>query len=77
MPPQPPLHDLGRILLTVGLVLVVAGVILLLAGKLSGWGKVPGDLVFQRGRWTVFVPIGTMVLLSVLLTVLLNLFFRR
>jgi hypothetical protein len=77
MTSPPPIQELGRILLTVGLLLAVAGIVLLVVGKLTGGGKVPGDLVFQRGRWTVFVPIGTMVLLSVLLTVLVNLFFRR
>jgi hypothetical protein len=72
-----PFQELGRILLLVGILLAVAGAVLLLAGKVTGIGRLPGDLVLQRGRWTVFLPVGTMVVLSILLTILLNLLFRR
>ena len=72
-----PFRAMGQILLTVGLLLAVVGGVLLLLGKFPELGKLPGDLVFQRGRWTVFLPLGTMIVLSLLLTVLLNLFFRR
>ncbi len=72
-----PFRDIGKILLAVGLLFAVAGGVLILADKLPGLGKLPGDLVFQRGRWTVFLPVGTMIVLSLLLTLLLNLLFHR
>jgi hypothetical protein len=58
------------------LVLLLLGGIFLLLSRL-GIDRLPGDLVFQRGNLTVYVPIGLMILVSVILTILLNLFSRR
>ena len=66
----------GRVLLIVAVVIAVVGGVMLLVGRL-GWPKVPGDLSFGRGNVRVFVPLGTSILLSIVLTVLLNLFLRR
>lgn len=66
-------EEIGRILLVFGVVLVAAGGLLLLAGKF-GIGRLPGDLMWEGENWTVYVPLGWMVVLSVVLTVLLNLF---
>ena len=68
--------SLGRILLVVAAVVAVLGVVLLLAGK-GSIPRLPGDLSFGRGRVRVFVPLGTSILLSIVLTLVLNLFFRR
>lgn len=68
--------QLGRILLVVGLVVAAAGAILLVAGRL-GIGRLPGDIVWEGEGWKVYVPLGWMVLLSVVLTLVLNLFSRR
>ena len=65
-------QQLGRFLLIAGLVVAAAGAVLLLAGKI-GLGRLPGDIVWEGESWTVYVPLGWMVLLSVVLTVLLNL----
>lgn len=69
-------EQVGRLLLAAGLVLVVLGGLVMLAGKL-GIGRLPGDLLWQGEDWSVYVPLGWMVVLSVVLTVLLNLFLRR
>lgn len=66
-------EEIGRILLVFGAVLVAAGGLLLLAGKF-GIGRLPGDLMWEGENWTVYVPLGWMVVLSVVFTVLLNLF---
>lgn len=65
-------EQLGRFLLIAGLVVAGAGILLLAAGKL-GIGRLPGDLVWEGEGWTVYVPLGWMVLISVVLTLLLNL----
>ena len=67
---------LGRILIGVAIVLLVLGALFLLLGRF-GIDRLPGDLVFRRGNATVYFPIGLMILLSVVGTILLNLFFRR
>ena len=58
------------------IVLLVLGGLFLVLGRL-GLDRLPGDLVFRRGNATVYFPIGLMILLSVVGTILLNLFFRR
>ena len=72
--------ELGRLLLVVGAVLLVAGGLLLLGGRLHlPLGRLPGDLHW-RGRHTeVWFPLGTSILLSVVLTLVLALIshFRR
>ena len=57
-------------------VLLALGAIFLLLGRL-GLDRLPGDLVFRRGGLTVYFPIGLMILLSVVGTILLNVFLRR
>ncbi len=58
------------------LVLLVLGVLFLLLGRL-GIDRLPGDFVFRRGNLTVYLPIGVMILVSIVGTILLNLFLRR
>ena len=67
---------MGKFLVLVGLLLVILGVVLTLVEHLP-LGHLPGDIVIRRGNWTVYVPIATSLLLSVVLTLILNLLFRR
>jgi len=73
--------DLGKILVGFGVVMLLLGVILLLAGSLSGkvpWlGRLPGDIYIQRGGWSVYIPLGTSLLISIALTLILAVFGRR
>ena len=55
---------------------LVLGVLFLLLGRL-GIDRLPGDFVFRRGNLTVYLPIGVMILVSIVGTILLNLFLRR
>ena len=58
------------------IVLIVLGGLFLLLGRL-GIDRMPGDLVFRRGNATFYFPIGLMILLSVVGTIVLNIVFRR
>lgn len=72
--------DLGRLLLIVGGVVVLLWLALLLVERVPFLGRLPGDITFSRGNTTIFLPITSCVLASVVLTVLLNvlvLLFRR
>jgi hypothetical protein len=68
--------DIGRFLIYVGLLLVVVGVVLLLAPKIPWLGKLPGDIVIKRDHFTFYFPLGTCILISVILSLLMY-FFRR
>ena len=70
------LEGLGRLLVGGALVLLVLGGLFVLLGRL-GLDRLPGDLVFRRGNLTVYFPIGLMILLSVVGTVVLNVLLRR
>jgi hypothetical protein len=70
------LEAIGKVLIGGAIALLVAGALFLLLGRL-GLDRLPGDLVFKRGDVTVYLPIGLMILLSIVGTILLNLFFRR
>ena len=70
------LEGLGKLLIGGALVLLVLGGLFFLLGRL-GLDRLPGDLVFRRGSFTLYLPIGLMILLSIVGTIVLNLFFRR
>ncbi|MBW1991253.1 MAG: DUF2905 domain-containing protein [Deltaproteobacteria bacterium] len=70
------MSEMGRFLVFMGVILVVVGVILWLAPRIPWLGKLPGDIVWQRGRWTFYFPLGTCILISVVLTLLIYLFRR-
>jgi len=65
--------DAGRIILVVGVVFAVVGGALMLFGRLH----LPGDFTIRTGNVTVFIPIATSIILSIVLTVALNLFLRQ
>ena len=70
------MESVGKVLLVVAAATAVLGVTFLVLGRL-GVHRLPGDAVVRGKNVTVYAPIGLMILLSVLLTVLLNLFWRR
>lgn len=70
------LEGIGRILIGGAVALLVVGGLMLLLSRF-GLDRLPGDLVFRRGNATVYFPIGLMILLSIVGTVLLNIFLRR
>ncbi len=70
------LEGLGRLLIGGAVVLLVFGIIFVLLGRF-GMDRFPGDLVLKRGNLTLYFPIGLMILLSVVGTIVLNVIFRR
>ncbi len=65
---------IGRTLFWLGALLMLLGGVIWLAGRLGlPLGRLPGDLRFERDGVTVYAPLATSLLLSFLLTVLLNL----
>ena len=62
------LQPLGRLLIVAGLVLVGLGVFLSLCGKIPGLGRLPGDIVIERGSFRMYIPLATSILLSLVLT---------
>ena len=70
------LEGLGKVLIGGAVLLLVLGGLFLLLGRL-GVDRLPGDLVFRRGNATFYFPIGLMIFISIVGTIVLNLIFRR
>lgn len=69
-------QGLGKILLVTAAMLAILGLILLLAGRVSFLGKLPGDILIKRENFTLYFPLTTFVVLSLVLTILVNLIIR-
>ncbi|MEI8570444.1 DUF2905 domain-containing protein [Methylomonas sp. EFPC1] len=68
----------GKALIVIGAAILVIGLILNYAPWLLNWfGKLPGDIRIQNKNSFVFIPITSMIVASVLITLLANLFFRK
>jgi hypothetical protein len=70
------LESIGKLLVGAAVALLVIGGLFLLLSRM-GLDRLPGDLTFRRGNVTVYFPIGLMILVSIVGTILLNLLFRR
>ncbi|WP_027363856.1 DUF2905 domain-containing protein [Desulfotruncus alcoholivorax] len=71
------LDVIGKMLIFFGLFMVVAGAVMVAAGKIGGIGRLPGDIFIQRGNFTFYFPVVTMIIISVILSLVLNIFFKR
>jgi hypothetical protein len=69
-----PLPELGKILLILGILFVVIGLLLMLGPKIPLLGKLPGDFVVRRGNFTLYFPLATSILLSIVLTLIFFIF---
>ena len=68
------IDPLGRLLIIGGIVLLGAGLLVVLAPNIPALGRLPGDIHIDRGNVQVFIPFGTMIVVSIVLTILLNIF---
>jgi hypothetical protein len=68
--------EIGRILLVIGLLPVVVGGLATIGVRLP-FGRLPGDIAITGQHGGLFIPIGTMIVVSLVLTLLANLFLRR
>jgi hypothetical protein len=68
--------ELGRIILLIGIVMVVIGGLAAFGVRLP-FGRLPGDIAITGQRGGIFIPLGSMILVSLVLTVLFNILFRR
>lgn len=67
---------IGKTLIILGIVAIAIGLVCLLLGKLNFTG-LPGDITIKKGNFTFFFPVLSCIVLSIILTIILNLFFRR
>ena len=69
--------DLARILIIIGLAIAFSGVVILIAVRIFPWlGNLPGDIRYESEDVRFFFPLATMLLISILGTILLNIILR-
>ena len=68
---------IGKALILAGIVLVLAGIAVLALPKIPWIGRLPGDVNLQGRNFSFHFPVVTCLILSVILTIVLNLFFRK
>jgi hypothetical protein len=68
-------HTIAKILILFGVLLILAGLGLLVFGRVPFLGKLPGDIHVQKKNFELYFPIATCVVASILLSLLLSVFF--
>lgn len=71
-----PRIQIGIPLIVIGIMILLAGIWLVLGIRFP-FGNLPGDIHFGGRNWQVHIPLMTMLIVSLVLTIILNLFFRR
>ena len=69
-------QGIGKLIIIMGIALVVIGVLITLAPKIPILGKLPGDFYFKRGNSTFYFPLTTSILISLVLSLILNFLLR-
>ena len=70
-----PYDQIGKLLVIFGITILILGGVLLLVGR-TNLGRLPGDITWTSGNFTCIAPLATMLLLSVLLTIIVNVVMR-
>ena len=68
---------MGKLLIGIGIIFVIIGVIFLWGDKIPFLGRLPGDIYVRRGHSTFYFPLSTCLIISLILTLILTIFFRR
>lgn len=71
------INEVAKVIIILGAVLIALGIILPYVAKLNFFGKLPGDIRIKGENFSFYFPIATCIVLSVLLTLLAKLFFRK
>lgn len=67
------LENLGKLILAFAVILFVVGAVVYLLGKVTPLPRLPGDILYRRGNFTFYFPLGASILISIALTAVLNL----
>lgn len=69
--------DIAKLLIISGLALIFVGAMAMFLSKIPGLGRLPGDIFIQKGNNTFYFPIVTCIIISIILTIILNLWPKK
>jgi len=67
----------GKFLIIIGLIIVIIGLVLTFGPKIPYIGRLPGDIYYKKGNVVFYFPLATSILVSIILSLIFYLFFRR
>ncbi len=70
------MNDIGKLLMFSGAGIFITGLVLYLGARFPLFGQMPGNIVIQRDNFTLFAPVGAMIVVSILLTIIVNVIAR-
>lgn len=70
------IKEFAKIIIIFGIILILVGLIFYFFDKLPLF-KLPGDIFIKRRNYTIYIPFATMIVVSIILTIILNLIFRK
>ena len=68
---------MGKTLIIIGAALIVIGVFFALGGRIPWFGRLPGDIIVQKKNFSFYFPVTTCILISIILSAIVFLFFRK
>ena len=69
--------DMVKMMIAAGVILIVAGLFFHFIGKIPGLGRLPGDILIKKDNFTLFIPITTCLVISLLLSLLFHLWNQK
>lgn len=71
------LKEVGKILVFFGLISAGIGFLFIIFSKIPNFGKLPGDIYFKKGNFSFYFPVLSCIIISIILTIILNVFLRK
>ena len=71
------MQEIGKILILFGIILIGVGLLLIFFNKIPLIGKLPGDILVQKKNFTLYFPLATSIILSIILSLILWVFNRK
>ena len=70
-------NSIGKFIVVAGLFFVLVGGLIIFGGKFLPFGRLPGDIFYQKGNFSFCFPVVSSIVISILITLILNFFMRR
>ncbi|MEJ2739954.1 MAG: DUF2905 domain-containing protein [Dehalococcoidia bacterium] len=70
------MSEIGKILLILGGIIIVIGLVLVFSHHIPFLGKLPGDIVVKKDNFSLYFPLVTFLLISIVLTIIINVVLR-
>lgn len=71
------MNEIGKFFILIGIVTIVIGLLLMMVGKIPFIGRLPGDIIIEKRNFVFYFPLGTSILLSIILSLIFYLLSKK